>query len=124
MTIQRLLAKMASFTLLCVLFTQAAFSQTKTVSGTVTDDKGAPIQGATITVKGTRAGTSTAVDGKFTLSVPSNATTLVVTSVGFSSQEVAIANQTSFSVTLTASQANLNEVVVIGYGTAKKKDFA
>ena len=123
MTIQRLLAKTASFTLLCVLFTQAAFSQTKSISGTVSDDKGAPIQGATVTVKGTKIGASTSADGKFTLSVPSTATTLVISSVGFGTQEVALANQTSFAVALTASQANLNEVVVIGYGTAKKKDF-
>src|SRR5215831_7858363 len=123
MTIQRLLARIASFALLCVLFTQAAFSQTKTVSGTVTDDKGAPIQGATVTAKGTKIGTSTAADGKFTLSVPTGATTLVISSVGFSNQDVAIANQTSFAISLTASQANLNEVVVIGYGTARKKDL-
>ncbi|HVS95220.1 MAG TPA: SusC/RagA family TonB-linked outer membrane protein [Puia sp.] len=123
MTIQRLLAKLASFTLLCVLFTQAAFSQTKTVSGTVSDDKGAPIQGATVTVKGTKNGTSTGADGRFSISVPSSASTLVISSVGFTSQEVNIANQTTFSVTMTASQSNLNEVVVIGYGTAKKKDL-
>jgi len=123
MTIQRLLAKMASFTLLCVLFTQAAFSQAKTVSGTVTDDKGVPLQGATVTVKGTKNGTSTSADGKFTISVPSNASTLVVSSVGFAPQEVAVANQTTFSISLVASQANLNEVVVVGYGTVKRKDL-
>jgi len=122
MTIQRLLAKMASFTLLCVLFTQAAFSQAKTVSGTVTDDKGVPLQGATVTVKGTKNGTSTSADGKFTISVPSNASTLVVSSVGFAPQEVAVANQTTFSISLVASQANLNEVVVVGYGTQRKRD--
>ena len=62
MTIQRLLTKTVGFILLCVLFTQTAFSQTKSITGKVTDDKGAPIQGATVTVKGTKVGASTAAD--------------------------------------------------------------
>jgi TonB-dependent starch-binding outer membrane protein SusC len=123
MTIQRLLTKMVSFTLLCVLFTQTAFSQTKTISGKVTDDKGASVQGATVTVKGTKVGASTAADGSFTITAPTSATTLVISSVGFSEQEVAIAGQSSITVALVPTQANLNEVVVIGYGTARRKDL-
>jgi len=123
MTIQRLLTKMVSFTLLCVLFTQTAFSQTKTISGKVTDDKGASVQGATVTVKGTKVGASTAADGSFTITAPTSATTLVISSVGFTEQEVAINGQSSVTVALVATQANLNEVVVIGYGTARKKDL-
>jgi TonB-dependent starch-binding outer membrane protein SusC len=123
MTIQRLLTKMVSFTLLCVLFTQTAFSQTKTISGKVTDDKGASVQGATVTVKGTKVGASTAADGSFTITAPASATTLVISSVGFSEQEVAIAGQSSITVALVPTQANLNEVVVIGYGTARRKDL-
>jgi TonB-dependent starch-binding outer membrane protein SusC len=123
MTIQRLLTKMVSFTLLCVLFTQTAFSQTKTISGKVTDDKGASVQGATVTVKGTKVGASTAADGSFTVTAPASATTLVISSVGFSEQEVAIAGQSSITVALVPTQANLNEVVVIGYGTARRKDL-
>ena len=122
MTIQRLLAKMASFTLLCVFLTQAAFSQNKTISGKITDDKGAPVQGATVTAKGTKVGTSSAADGSFTLNAPGSATTLVISSVGFTSQEVAISGQTSISVALVPSQSSLNEVVVIGYGTTVRKD--
>ena len=123
MTIQRLLTKAVSFILLCVLLTQTAFSQTKTISGKVTDDKGAAVQGATVTVKGTKVGASTAADGSFTLAAPATATTLVISSVGFSSQDVAIAGQSSLSVSLVPTQANLNEVVVIGYGTARRKDL-
>ena len=123
MTIQRLLTKAVSFILLCVLLTQTAFSQTKTISGKVTDDKGAAVQGATVTVKGTKVGASTAADGSFTLAAPASATTLVISSVGFSSQDVAIAGQSSLSVSLVPTQANLNEVVVIGYGTARRKDL-
>ncbi len=123
MTIQRLLTKMVSFTLLCVLLTQTAFSQTKTISGKVTDDKGLAIQGATVTVKGTKVGASTSADGSFTLTVPTSATAIVVSSVGFAEQEVSITGQSSVSVSLVPTQSNLNEVVVIGYGTARRKDL-
>src|ERR1700735_2641142 len=111
MTIQRLLARLAGSLLLCVLFTQISFSQTQTISGKVTDDKGAPVQGATVTAKGSKAGTSTRADGSFSLTVPSSATTLVISSVGYAIQEVAIAGQTSLSVSLVTAQSNLNEVV-------------
>jgi len=122
MTIQRLLARLVSFTLLCVLFTQTAFSQTKTITGKVTDDKGGPVQGATVTLKGTSAGTSTGADGSFSITGPTTATTLVISSVGFTNQEISIAGQTSVNITLQPTQSNLNEVVVIGYGTARRRD--
>src|ERR1700742_1576151 len=116
MTIQRLLVRSAGFIMLCVLLTQAAFSQSKTITGKVSDDKGAPIQGATVTVKGTNIGASTKADGTLTLNIPESAKTLSISSVGFSAQEVAIGTQTSFDVAMVASQSNLNEVVIIGYG--------
>src|ERR1700722_4728844 len=109
MTIQRLLTKTVSFILLCVLFTQTAFSQTKTISGKVTDDKGAAVQGATVTVKGTKVGASTSADGSFTLNAPASATAIVVSSVGFSQQEVSITGQSSVTVALQPTQSNLNE---------------
>jgi TonB-dependent starch-binding outer membrane protein SusC len=123
MTIQRLLTKAVGFILLCVLFTQTAFSQTKSITGKVTDDKGAPVQGATVTVKGTKVGASTAADGSFTINVPASTTTLSISSVGFSAQDVSITGQSSVTVALVPTQANLNEVVVIGYGTARRKDL-
>src|ERR1700709_2220825 len=119
MTIQRLLSRWVSFILLCVLFTQTAFSQNKTITGKVTDDKGAPVAGASVTVKGTKNGVNTAADGAFTISVSPTATTLVISSVGCTQQDVAIGSQTNISVTLATSTSNLNEVVVIGYGTAR-----
>jgi len=122
MTIQRLLIRWVSFTLLCVLFTQTAFSQTKTITGKVSDDKGAPVPGATVTLRGTNAGASTAADGSFTLTGPANATTLIVSSVGFTNQEISIVGQSNINVTLQPTQSNLNEVVVIGYGTARRRD--
>ncbi|MDO6432051.1 SusC/RagA family TonB-linked outer membrane protein [Flavitalea sp. BT771] len=123
MTIQRMLAKSVGFVVLCVLFTLTAFSQTKTITGKVSDDKGAPIQGATVAVKGTKSGASTGLDGTYRITVPAGASTLVISSVGYKSQEVAIGDQASIDVALVSSSASLNEVVVVGYGTVRKKDL-
>jgi TonB-dependent starch-binding outer membrane protein SusC len=123
MTIKRLL-KGISVLMVCVSFTQLAFSQTKVITGTVIDDKGAPIQGASIAVKGvSKGGTTTDATGTFTLSVPASAKSLVISSVGFNQQEIDITDKTSVSVTLTTSSQSLSDVVVIGYGTARKKDL-
>ena len=122
MTIQRLLAITVSLTLICVLFTQTAFSQTKTITGKITDDKGAPIQGATVTAKGTKVGASTDASGSFRITMPPNSSTLVISSVGFAAQEIRITDQTSVDVSLVPSQTNLNEVVIIGYQGVRKKD--
>jgi iron complex outermembrane receptor protein len=99
------------------------FAQTKTISGKVTDDKGVPIQGATISAKGTKAGASTGADGTYHITIPTTATTLVFSSVGYGIQEISIGTQTSVDISLTASSANLNEVVVVGYNTVRKKDL-
>ncbi|MBS1915058.1 MAG: SusC/RagA family TonB-linked outer membrane protein [Bacteroidetes bacterium] len=121
MTIKQLLAKFALLSL-CVLFTQIVFSQTKTVSGKVLDDKGNPIQGATVSVKGSKIGTSTDATGSFSLNVAASAKTLVISSVGFTQQEVGISDG-PISVAMAASSQSLTDVVVIGYGTARKKDL-
>jgi TonB-dependent starch-binding outer membrane protein SusC len=121
MTMKRLL-KGISVLFLCVSFTQLAFSQTKVITGTISDDKGAPIQGASVAVKGARGGTTTDAAGAFSLTVGAAARTLVISSVGFNQQEVGISDKTSVSVALVSSSQSLNDVVVIGYGTVKRKD--
>lgn len=109
--------------LLLLAFSQG-FSQSKTITGKVTDSKdGSPIAGATVQPKGARNGTSTGADGTFSITVPSGTTTLVVSSVGFDKQEVSVASGTTANVSLVSTNSNLNEVVVIGYGTARKKDL-
>ena len=101
---------------------QVAVAQNKTVSGKVTDGKdGAPVSGASVAAKGTTTGTSTAADGSFQLSIPASAKVLVVSSVGFGTVEVNITD--NMNIVLAASGSNLNEVVVVGYGSARKKDL-
>jgi TonB-linked SusC/RagA family outer membrane protein len=98
-------------------------AQQKTISGRVTEaSTGESIIGASIAVKGTSIGTATDVDGNFTLNVPENAKTLVVSYLGFSTQELPI-DKTSFDIALKESATDLDEIVVIGYGSVKKKDL-
>ena len=100
-----------------------SFAQQKTLSGTVVGDDGAPIPGVTVVVKGTTIGTITDMDGKFSFSAPADSKTLSVSFVGLKSQELAIENQTSFKVTLSAEYIGVDEVVVVGYGTRKKEEL-
>lgn len=111
--------------LLCPLFMlilQASWAQTKTVTGKVSDEKGAPIVGASVLVKGSSTGTSTDAAGAFKLNAPSSATTLVITYIGYTTQEVAIPSSNSVTISLVPQNQSLTDVVVVGYGTARKKD--
>src|SRR5690242_5403211 len=111
---------------LCVsLVMSQAFAQaTRTVTGKVTDAQGNPVVAAGVQVKGTKVGTTTGNDGSFSLSVPSSATTLLISSVSFKTQEVSIAGVSNVNVTLTESIGGLDEVVVtVPYGTIKKTAF-
>lgn len=93
-----------------------------TVTGTIVDSSGMPIIGANILVKGTNSGTITDMNGDFSLEVDKNAT-LVVSYIGFADQEIKVGNQTNLSIVLKEDVAALDEVIVIGYGTTKRKDF-
>lgn len=95
------------------------FSQTKIVRGTIIDGKGETLIGVNVVEKGTTNGTVTDVDGNFSLSVPNNAV-LVVSYVGFRSQEVPVAGKSSLQITLVEDTEILDEVVVVGYGQQKK----
>ncbi len=101
----------------------SSFSQTtKTqVTGKVTDPSGNPLEGATVQVKNGTDKTATKADGSFSLSVPAKAT-LVISSIGFADQEAGTSNRTNFTVLLQKSTNNLDEVVVVGYGTQKKRN--
>jgi TonB-linked SusC/RagA family outer membrane protein len=95
--------------------------QQKVATGRVSDSKNLPMAGVNVVVKGTTTGVLTTPDGKFSISVPTGAT-LSFSFIGYETQDVAVGDQTSIEVTLTESSIGLDEVVVIGYGTVKKKD--
>jgi TonB-dependent starch-binding outer membrane protein SusC len=117
--------KLRSLIGLCVflLFSVATWAQDRTITGRVTDAGGNGISGVSVTVKGQARGTTTKEDGTYTLNVPTGARTLVFSSVGYNAQEVAVSDNGNISVSLQSAPNNLNEVVVIGYGTARKKDL-
>ncbi|MBO9618581.1 MAG: TonB-dependent receptor [Niabella sp.] len=93
-----------------------------TVTGKVTDNTGQPMEGATIQVKGLATTTISDKEGNFKVNVPSQNAVLLVTNVGYDDQQVAVGQQTRLTVSMKASTNSMNEIVVIGYGTAKRKD--
>lgn len=95
----------------------------QTVTGTVTDEGGATLPGVSILIKGTQRGTTTNVEGSYSVEVPDNKAVLVFSYVGYLSQEVAVENRTKLNVSLKVDNKSLEEVVVVGYGTARKKDL-
>ncbi|NDE62675.1 MAG: SusC/RagA family TonB-linked outer membrane protein, partial [Cyclobacteriaceae bacterium] len=92
------------------------------VTGTVVDETGAPLPGASILVKGTTTGTITDLDGKFSFDVEPNAI-LVISYLGYSSKEVPVNGQSSLAIQLEPESSQLNEIVVVGYGIQKRADI-
>lgn len=97
-------------------------TKTKSIKGTVLDDQDIPVIGANVSVKGTAIGSITDIDGNFLLEVPEKGT-LQVSYIGYITQDLAIGNQNTMNITLREDLMNLDEVVVIGYGTMKKSDL-
>ena len=118
----KLLEKMmftAIFLLLTTIFAQA---QNITVRGRILNQEKQGIENASVTVKGTTNGVTSNAEGNFEISAPSNGT-LVISSVGFASQEVKVSGQSTLDITLSTAGNNLEQVVVVGYGTQKKRDL-
>lgn len=115
----RFMLKKIFLFIVVLCFSFIAFAQQQQISGTVTDAKGNPIPGATVLVEGTQNGTATAPDGKFTLTVPANAT-LLVSFIGYKAEKVAIAGKTSIQIVLREDSEVIEEVVVVGYGSGKR----
>ena len=100
-----------------------ALAQTREITGKVTSaDDGGTMPGVSISVKGTTIGTITDMDGKFSLKAPTDAKTLIFSFVGMTTQEIAIGNQSVINVQLKSQEISVDEVVVVGYGTQKKRD--
>ena len=115
------LLKLSCFALLC-LFVLPAMAQNKTITGKVIDSKdSSPLIGASVSAKGSTAGTITDVNGSYKLSVPESATTIVISYIGYVTKEFPITGSV-VNVTLDANNTSLNEVLVVGYGTVRKKD--
>ena len=108
--------------LVMMVFAASVSAQTISVSGHVTDETGEPLIGAAILQKGTQNGTATDYDGNYSIKVPAKAT-LVVSYMGYQSQEVNVGGKTILNIKLAATDHMLEEVVAIGYGTVKKKDL-
>lgn len=105
-----------------MLFINAAFAQNITVTGTVSDGgDNSTIPSVSIIVKGTTKGTQTDANGKYTISVPANGT-LVFTYIGYNTQEVPVNNRTTVNISMASSSQQLEQVVVVGYGTQRKID--
>ncbi|MFT3682697.1 MAG: TonB-dependent receptor [Ferruginibacter sp.] len=116
------LTESIALTIVLLVFSIAASAQT-VVTGKVTDSKkGTGIPGVTVSVKGKGTGTQTGSDGGFKINVPAGATTLTFTSVGYTTQEVAIGSG-DVNVQLVENTQQLSDVVVVGYGTARKRDL-
>ena len=106
--------------ILLFLASTAVYGQKITITGTVTDEKGLSLPGATVQVKGTNQGVLTDFNGKYSIDVASSDVTLTFSFVGFIQKEIPVQNQTSVNAMLSSDTRTLDEVVVVGYGTQKK----
>lgn len=92
----------------------------KNITGKVTDEKGAPLVGVSVLLKGSKKGVATDLNGAFSISVPDNGAVLVISYVGYITKEVAIGSQNDIAITLVVGSEQLTDVVVVGYGTQRK----
>ena len=106
-----------------ILFAAGAHAQgNKKISGAIKDEKGAPLAGATITVKGTQKGTTTDSSGNYSLTLPENNNVLIISYGGYESREINVANGSTFNMQLMPDKNSkqLEEMIVVGYGTQRK----
>lgn len=111
----------AALLLQFLLNTEKTFAQNITVRGTVTNDNGQPVQRPSVIIKGTSNGVTGDDKGAFSISIPGNGT-LIISAVDFTTQEVKVNNQATLSIRLVSAEKSLGEVIVVGYGTARKRD--
>ena len=106
----------------CLFFSLLVFCQQRTITGKVTDTDAKPLYNATVSVKGTNVATATNSEGAYSINLPSDSKTLVVSYIGYVTLEINVQADNVVNVTMLLSNSNLHEVVVIGYGTQKRKD--
>ncbi len=112
--------KLCTLLLCCLITASQLLAQTKTVTGKVADENGKPISNASVFIKGSSKGTTTLNDGTFSIVIPLTAKVLVISSVGYTLQEVSISNKAFANIALASASSSLDEVVVVGYGTQKR----
>lgn len=112
-----------SFLILFLFCCTAGYAQTYKVAGKVTDDKGSPLPGVSITEKGVQNGTSSGVDGKFKISISNQNAVLIFSLIGMRKQEVAVNGRNFLDIVMQEDRNSLDEVVVVGYGTQSRKDI-
>jgi len=105
------------------LFAFVANAQTRTITGTVISKDGTPLPDASVIVVGQKTGVRTAADGTFSINVPANSKQLQVSYVGSETQQIDITSQSNVTVVLVSTAQALTDVVVIGYGTTRKRDL-
>lgn len=96
-------------------------AQERRISGKVVNDKGEPVSGASVIVKGTKQGTATDTTGAFSISVPSSPT-LIISITGYTTQQIVVGSRQILTIQLTPFNKELDQVVVVGYGTQRKRD--
>ncbi|GAA3569148.1 TonB-dependent receptor [Snuella lapsa] len=112
------------FTLLVIFYVNLGFSQNQKITGTVTSaSDGMPLTGVNVVVKGTQTGAVTDFDGNFTINNVTPNSTLTFSYVGFKTLEIAVNNKTSLSITMEEDTSQLEEIVIVGYGTQKKENL-
>ncbi|MBN2166301.1 MAG: TonB-dependent receptor [Marinilabiliaceae bacterium] len=117
------LTKSITFLMALCITLPAIAQNNKKVTGTVYDDQNLPIIGATVVVKGTTIGVSTNNNGNFSIEVPKNAQTIIISFIGMTEQEINIGEKTNFKVVLESEIAQLQDIVVVGYGQQKKESI-
>ncbi|MBX2928311.1 MAG: carboxypeptidase-like regulatory domain-containing protein [Saprospiraceae bacterium] len=111
------------FALMLMLAGAATLSAQRTISGTVTDQGKNPLIGATILVEGTSVGTVTDLNGEFSLTVPAGSNVLVISYTGYTTRRVELTNASRYDLALETDVVALSDVVVVGYGTAARKEL-
>src|SRR5438128_1734511 len=109
--------------LLCTLTFSILFAQEKRITGTITDERGAPLSGATITGKNSKAATNSDASGHFSLTLPPGVNVVIVSYVGLRTEEINMAGRTSFDLKMVPTSSAMSDVVVIGYGRARRANL-
>lgn len=115
--------KKRSLVLMLVVCSVMTLFAQRTITGKVTDANNEPLIGATVLAEGTSAGTATGVDGTFSIDVPDGAGILVISYTGFSTRRITLTNANNYDVTMESDVTILQDVVVVGYGTASRKEL-